>query len=185
MAFDVSQFASAGLPLGGARPSLFNVIIDTPPGVPNIGAQMAFSCRASSIPGSEISVIDQPYMGRRVPMAGTRTFAPWSINVMNDEDFKLRHAFEVWMNGINRHEANLRAQAFQTNASYKGTGTVIQLSKTGVPIRTYSMVDLWPTSLGQIELAWDNGEQIEEFSVEFRYTFWEPVAVSTTGTLAV
>lgn len=185
MAFDVSAFAAVGLPLGGARPSLFNVIVDTPPGVPNIGAQMSFSCRSSSIPGSEITVIEQPYMGRRIPIAGTRNFSPWSIMVMNDEDFKLRHAFEVWMNGINRHEANLRTQTFQTNASYKGTGTVIQLSKTGVPIRTYSMVGLWPTTLGPIELAWDNGEQIEEFSVEFRFTFWELVAPSVTGSIAV
>ena len=71
MPFNVTEFASAGLPFGGARPSLFSVTVDTPAGVPAIGERMSFTCRAAQIPASILSVIPQRYFGREVKMAGT------------------------------------------------------------------------------------------------------------------
>jgi hypothetical protein len=43
------------------------------------------------------------YFGRELKFAGNRTFADWTLNVINDEDFVVRNAFERWMNGLNSH----------------------------------------------------------------------------------
>ncbi len=185
MTFSVSEFAAAGLPLGGARPSLFSVIVDTPSGVPNVGARFSFTCKSAQIPASSIGVVPIRYFGREVKFAGNRTFAPWTATILNDEDFQIRSAMETWSNAINRHEANLRDTAIATNAAYRTTATVTQYSKTGVPIRTYEFVNIFPSEVGAIELSWDAVDAIEEFPVTFEYDYWRIVAPSTTGVLAI
>lgn len=185
MAFNVSEFAAAGLPLGGARPSLFSVIVDTPSGVPNIGARMNFTCRATTVPESTLGVIEVPYFGRRIKLAGNRTFANWTVTVMNDEDFAIRHAMEIWSNAINRHQANLRETQLSTNQSYRTTATVTQFSKVGVPVRTYEFVNIFPVAVSTIDLNWETADAVEEFTVEFAYDYWKIGAPSTTGVLNV
>ena len=185
MAFNVSEFSSAGLPLGGARPSLFSVIIDTPSGVPNVGSRIAFTCRAAQIPASTVGVIEQAYFGRRIKIAGTRTFANWRADILNDEDFEVRHAMEVWSNDINAHQVNLRSPNLATQASYRTTATVTQYAKTGEALRTYRFVNIFPLEVGAIDLAWDQDGQIETFPVEFAYDYWDITTPTTTGTLAV
>ena len=184
MAFNISQFASAGLPLGGARPSLFSVIVDTPSGVPNVGARFNFTCKAAQIPASTLTTIPIKYFGREVKFAGNRTFAPWTVTILNDEDFEIRNAMETWSNLINRHQANVRDPALATNASYRTTATVTQYSKTSVPIRTYEFVNIYPEEIGVMDLSWDT-EEIETFPVTFQYDFWRVVAPTTTGTFRI
>jgi hypothetical protein len=185
MAFNISEFAAAGLPLGGARPSLFSVIVDTPTGVPNVGARFNFTCKAAQIPASTLGVIPINSFGRDVKFAGNRVFAPWTVTVLNDEDFAIRQAMEIWSNNINRHEANIRDTALATNSSYRTTATVTQYGKTGIPVRTYEFVNIFPQEVGAIALSWDDGEAIEQFDVSFEYDFWRIVAPTTTGVIAV
>jgi|APGre2960657423_1045063.scaffolds.fasta_scaffold80061_1 hypothetical protein len=184
MTFNVSEFASSGLPLGGARPSLFSVIIDTPSGVPNIGARVSFTCKAAQIPESSISVIEASYFGRKIKLAGTRSFANWTPTILNDEDFQVRHALEVWSNAINRHQANLRETQLTTTQSYRTTATVTQYNKVGVPVRSYEFINLFPVNLQAIDVNWDT-DAIEEFSCEFAYDYWRVAAPTITGTLAI
>lgn len=184
MAFNVSEFASAGLPLGGARPSLFSVIVDTPSGVPNVGARFNFTCSAAEIPASTISIVTQKYYGREVKFAGTRTFPEWTVTVLNDEDFAIRQAMETWSNLINSHQGNLRSGQLATSASYRTTATVTQYGKTGVPLRTYQFVNIFPNDISNIALGWENGDAIETFTVGFAYDYWQVIAPSTTGVIA-
>lgn len=185
MAFNISEFAAGGLPFGGARPSLFKAIIQTPAGVPNIGQRFSLTCKAAQLPASTLSSIPIRYFGRETKFAGTRTFQPWQVAILNDEDFEIRQALETWSNLINRHEANLRDSALLTNASYRTTATVTQYGKTGNALRTYEFVNLFPLDVGAIELTWDNGEQIEEFGCVFDYDYWRIVPPGETGTLVV
>jgi hypothetical protein len=65
MAFSVTEFASQGLPFGGARSSLFEVDIQTPTGVPNVNDRIRFTCRAAQIPAATINNININYFGRK------------------------------------------------------------------------------------------------------------------------
>lgn len=185
MSFSVTEFAAAGLPQGGARPSLFSVIVDTPNGIPNIGARISFTCSAANLPASTLGLIEVPYFGRRIKLAGNRTFENWSVTIMNDEDFQVRNALEQWSNAINRHQANLRATNLATPAQYRTTGTVTQYSKTGVPIRTYEFVNLFPATISTIDLNWETADAIETYTVDWAYDYWRVVAPGTTGVLNV
>jgi hypothetical protein len=178
MAFKVADF-KAGLRLGGARPSLFEVTIQNPGYVRQLN-NISVLCRAAEIPAATIGTIDVQYFGRAVRYAGNRTFADWTVTVLNDEDFYLRDAFEAWSNGINTLETNVRippANLASADRGYKTTATVIQYGKAGNKLREYEFIGIYPTEVSTIGLDWGN-EAIEEFTVAFTYDHWRVKNVS-------
>lgn len=135
MAFNINEI-QAQLTLGGARPSLFQVFITNP--VNSTGdLKTPFMVRTAQLPASTLGLIEVPYFGRKVKIAGDRTFAEWTTTVVNDEDFLVRNGIENWMNDINSHAGNVRNFASANDQQYKSTAEVTQYSKTGVPIRVY------------------------------------------------
>ena len=105
---DISAF-KANLALGGARANQFYVQLQFPASVgagPIIGQKGQFLCKGAQLPASTIDNTPVNYRGRQVNLAGERTFAPWTITILNDNDFALRNAFEAWMNSINNNATN-------------------------------------------------------------------------------
>ena len=95
---------------GGARPNLFECIINIPEG-PKSGEEgvddkMRFMIKAAQLPASNVNTIPIPFRGREFKIAGDRSFEPWTVTVLNDTDFSIRRAFERWMNILNKHEDN-------------------------------------------------------------------------------
>lgn len=178
MAFNVNEIRSQ-LTLGGARSSLFQVTFSNPAnGIADI--KVPFMVKASSIPESRLGVIEVPYFGRKVRMAGDRTFDQWQVTVINDEDFLIRNAMEEWSNKINSLQGNLRNFSSASPLQYKSQAQVTQFSKTGVPIREYTFYGVFPVDIASIPLDWGSTDQIEDFGVTFAYDWWE-VTGGTTG----
>jgi len=186
MAFNITQFRSDGMALDGARPNLFDVSL-TFPNFGTIGAdagkKLTFTCKSAALPGSTIGVVNLQYFGREVKFAGNRTFADWTITVLNDEGFIVRNAFEQWMGFINSHTDNLRVAGGGESSSYTQLITVQQYGKDGGIIRTYNLLGAFPTDLAQIDLDWGTNDTIEEFSVTLAYQWWQTVNVSSTVTV--
>lgn len=178
MAFNVNEIRSQ-LTLGGARNSLFQVTIQNPAnGVADI--KVPFLVKAAQIPASTLGTIEVPYFGRKIRLAGDRTFADWTVTVINDEDFLIRNAMEQWSNQIQSLQGNLRTFGGASPSLYKAQAQVTQFSKTGVPIRTYSFTGIYPSNIAPIELDWNSTDAIEEFQVTFQYDYWE-VSDGITG----
>ena len=172
----ISNFKSA-LIGGGARPNLFEVELTTlPNGVTWDADKFRNMCKASSLPASNIAAIDVPFRGRIFKVAGDRTIETWSVTIINDEDFKLRNAFEQWMEQIAKLDNNLGAtlpESYMTNA------TVFQLGRGSVPssknsdgnnnsvLKEYEFIDIFPTTISAIDLSYDSSDAIEEFTVDF------------------
>lgn len=166
MAFNINQFKSE-LVGGGARPTLFQVQI-TNPVAPGADFKVPFMVRAAGIPESTLGQYTVPYFGRQVKYAGDRTFADWTVTVINDEDFAIRNAMEAWSNFINSHDSNTRALPQQ----YKSTGLITQYSKDGSALRTYVFEGMYPVTIDGIQMDWSQTDQIEEFVVTFQYDLW-------------
>jgi hypothetical protein len=176
MTFKISDF-SAKLIGGGARPTLFNVDLGTKFNT-GLAELNAFMVEATSLPGSNIAPIPLPYMGRKVNVAGDRTFDIWSVRVINDEDFQIRHAMEEWMNKINSLEGNLMDTDQTANpASYKYDASVRQYGKSSPTkvLREYKFINLFPISISPIDLDWNATDEVERFSVEFAYDYYTVV----------
>lgn len=182
MSFAVNDIR-ANLKLGGARPTLFQVRL-TSNFTPDLNNAASFMIQATTLPGSTITPIEVPYWGRKIKVAGDRTFEDWSVNVMNDEDFKVRHALELWHNKINSLRGNLNTTSSASPSNYKFQAEVSQYSKTGGIVRTYTFYGLFPTAISPIDLSWDNTNQIETFSATFAYDWFEVTSPGNTGTLS-
>ena len=172
----ISNFKSA-LIGGGARPNLFEVELTTlPNGVAWDADKFRYMCKASSLPASNIAAIDIPFRGRIFKVAGDRTIETWSVTIINDEDFKLRNAFEQWMEQIAKLDNNLGAtlpESYMTNATvYQlGRGSTKSSSNSdgnnNAVLKEYEFIDIFPTSISAIDLSYDSSDAIEEFTVDF------------------
>ena len=172
----ISQFKSQLIGCG-ARPNLFEVELTTlPAGIAWPADNFRYMCKAAQLPASVIANIDIPFRGRIFKVAGDRTIEPWSITVINDEDFRIRKAMEEWVDTIAKLENNLGAtdpSAYMVNAK------VFQLGRGAAPssqnnsgdrnavLREYEFIDIFPTSVSSIDLSYDSSDTIEEFVVDF------------------
>jgi len=178
MAFNVNEIRSQ-LTLGGARNSLFQVTITNPANsVADI--KVPFLVRAAQIPPSTLGTIEVPYFGRKIRLAGDRTFGQWTVTVINDEDFLIRNSMEEWSNKINSLQGNVRLFGSASPLLYKSSAQVTQYSKTGNPIRTYTFSGIYPSEISPIDVDWNSTDQIEEFTVTFQYDYHE-VSGGITG----
>ena len=157
---------------GGARANQFKVVMPFP-GYAQVGGEiedLAFLCRATSIPAMTIGEVDVKFRGRSIKIAGDRTFADWTVTVYNDTNFKVRNAFERWQNGINNMSDN---EGLTNPADYQVDAFVDQLDRNGNTVKSYTLRSLFPTTVGEIALSYDTVDAIEEFSVTFAYQFFE------------
>lgn len=187
---------------GGARPNLFEVGLTWPAGVfPTTGTsgvaaagdqgalvgggQAGFLCKAASLPAAVNGVIEVPFRGRSLKIAGDRTFEPWSVTIINESNMALRASFERWVNYMSLADAG---QGEVNPATYQADLQVHQLGKAPIgatddlatiqgqdipALRTYRFWGCFPTSVSQIDLAYDSNDAVEEFTVEFAVQWWE------------
>lgn len=178
MAFNINDMR-AQLTNGGARPSLFQVIISNPIN-PSADIKLPFLCKAAQLPSSQLGLIEVPYFGRKLKIAGDRTFDSWTVTIINDEDFLIRNAMEQWNNSIQLYEQNVTALSSGAPSLYKSQATVTQFGKSGETLRTYQFNGIFPRAISAIDLAWNTTDEIEEFQVQFEYDNFE-VLTSVTG----
>ena len=168
----------ANLTGGGARANQFRVTVNTPPGI-NTGLQQrktSFLCKGSNLPAQTLAEITVPFRGRNIYIAGDRTFdETWTTTFINDTDFMIRNAMELWMNGIN-HLANNTGVI--NPSQYQADLTVEQLDRDDAILKSYIFRSAWPTSIGVIELTSDTADAIEEFEVTWRYQHFDASGVT-------
>ena len=170
---------------GGARSNLFEVNITLPNGVfglLDVDADMRFMIKAAEIPASNIGNIPVPFRGRVLPVAGDRTFDPWTVTIINDQKFNIRDAMEQWTNlindlqfaggDINPADYQTKAEVFQLGRNAKTDG-LDQTGGEGIPVlRQYNFEGIYPNTVSAIPLDYGATDQIEEFQVTFNYLFW-------------
>jgi hypothetical protein len=169
MSLRVDDF-KAKLKGGGARPNLFRATVNFPVYAGGDVELTSFMCKAAQLPASIMNVIEVPFRGRQLKIAGDRTFEVWSPTVINDTGFEVRNALERWMNGMNGHSANT---GITNPVAYQADLLVEQLDKDGSVLKTYKFRGCFPTNLSAIELSYDTVDTLEEFTVEFQVQYWE------------
>ena len=188
-----------------ARPNLFQVDVNFPTdlGLSNASSLTTlgnFVVRAANLPASQIGVVEVPFRGRVLKLAGDRTFEPWTITIQNDSGFKLRTAFETWMQKIQEYDENYTSiavgdagtattgstvgyfadmEVHQLSRNEKGTDTSGGTgSASHKVIKSYKFFQVFPSNIAAIDLDFGNNDAVEEFTVELQVQYWKPI----TGT---
>ena len=169
MSLRVDDF-KAKLKGGGARPNLFRAIVNFPAYAGGDVELTSFMCKAAQLPASIMNVIEVPFRGRQLKLAGDRTFEPWEITVLNDTNFTVRNAMERWMNGMNAHSENV---GLTNPVDYEADLIVEQLDKDGSVVKTYTFRGCFPTTVAAIDLSYDTVDTVEEFGVTMQVQYWE------------
>ena len=178
---------------GGARPNLFEVEMATlPDGISwpeNAQRTWTYLCKAAQLPASNIAQIDIPFRGRIFKVAGDRTVEPWTVTVINDENFEIRNAMEQWVEKMAKLSDNIGN--VNPNA-YMVTADVYQLGRGSAPgtagnsaidngnensvLKGYKFIDIFPTAVSPIDLSYDSSDAIEEYTVEFQVNSFEVIS---------
>jgi len=188
---------------GGARSNLFEVSFGvelggnfTFPSGDTCSSEDNMLIKAAGLPASTISEIPIAFRGRTLKVAGDRTFDVWTITVINDTDFKWRNIFERWVNyivKISDGSGTIDPNEYQVDV------TVAQLSRgkhTGLNtkgtsggeidvLRQYLVHGVFPTSVSQIDLSYNNENEVEEFTVDLQVQWWEGRDSSNTASSQV
>ena len=179
---------------GGTRPNLFEVQITPPDYLKDIIDQdiMKFMVKAAEIPAANIGNIPVPFRGRVLPVAGDRTFDPWTVTVINDLEGStqnVRNFMETWSNSINDLEFDggvtdpsvyqKDAKVFQFGRTLKDPQKKIGPKEPGekdyTTLRAYKFEGIYPNSVSAIPLDYGATDQIEEFQVTFNYLYWDVI----------
>ena len=157
---------------GGARANQFKVTMPFP-GYAQVGGEiedLAFLCRGAALPPSVLGLVEIPFRGRNIKIAGDRTVDSWTITVLNDTNFKLRNAFERWSNGINNMTDN---EGLTNPVDYQVDAFVDHLDRNGNTSKSYTLRGAWPLNISEIALDYDEKTEIETFTVELQYQYYE------------
>jgi hypothetical protein len=194
---------------GAARPNLFECELNFPTFATesqqqenttdvtrSVSELSRFMIKTANLPASTVGVIEVPFRGRNLKIAGDRTFDVWTITVINDVDFTIRTAFEKWMNAINKHDDNsglINPSQYQRDAIVKQfgrssvssansdvTSPVITGPGDSIPVlKAYKFYGIFPTAVSAIDLSYDSADTIEEFTVDLQVQWWD--ALDSSG----
>lgn len=164
----ISDFKAA-LRGGGARSNRFETLIEFPAFAANSDTirKTPFLCSSSQLPGTTLGVIEHPFRGRVLKLAGDRTYDEWTVTFVNDIDFDIRNAFERWSNAINGYNSNT---GLVVPDDYMSTVSIYQLDNNDNRVKAYTMKLAWPSVVAPIEVAQDANDQLELFEVTFQYS---------------
>ena len=168
----------------GARANLFEVSLAFPIGITGnasdawqgpdqtviTSTNVNILVKAAQVPAFTIGTIEVPYKaGRRIKIPGDRTFADWTVTVINDEQHVARRAFTAWIDMISKGNYNSATKSSVKN--YYKDLTVTQLKGSGNAVRVYKLLDAFPTDVSGVDLSMDSTDTLSEFTVNFQYQY--------------
>jgi hypothetical protein len=181
--FSISKFRQT---LGtGARANLFRCFITAPTGLPDSAgifsaeSKFSFLCRSAAIPAMSVGVIEVPFRGRRIKVPGDRTFADWTVTVINDEKQNMRKIMDNWMKYIINPDGELALR--NTTDEYRSTIRIQHFRSDGSISRIYALYNAFPTDVSAIDLSYDTTDAVQEFTVTFQYTHMDMGNTTETG----
>ena len=151
---------------GGPRPNRFRVFI------PRSGNRIEFLCKAAAIPAATLGEIPLNFRGHILKLAGDRTFEDWSVTIINDSEFSARSALEAWQQDIQELDSGegITSLDYMVDRAF-----VEQLNKDDTVLARYEFFNMFPTSIGAIDLSYETVDALETFDVEFQYSHWNRV----------
>lgn len=194
MAFNVNEFVSEINTLGNVRTSHFEVRItrpdclssyDTPNVVEmaNMEAKFRFLCESTTIPGVSVALSENRPQGygpiRRYP--NTPIYSEWTGSFVVDSKASIVRFFQLWFQGITNVNSSSNylssykdaiGPEFQYKDFYKANIDLLVFNEAQDQIIKYTLVNAFPSVIGDVPVAWQNNDEIMRLPVSFVYDYW-------------
>lgn len=145
-----------------ARPNLFKVII------PFLGGDFEFRCKAASEPPTNNGTVEVSYLNRKIKIPGDPTFEPWTVTVYNDDEQNIRERILEWNSLVNAQGDSITSSNV---GDVKKEATVQRLNRQLEVVKEHTVAGIWPQNVAEIELDWENNDQVEQFAVTFEIDY--------------
>lgn len=156
----------------GARPNKYRIFLNSKGEGSATDDQMDILCKATSIPEAAIGVIDVYNQGRKLPIAGDKTYtSTWDVTFYNTQSLEIRAKMEQWMRSID--DVTEHTRDWQNNDQYMADMKVEQLDGQNQIKATYMLYNAWPSNISAVDLADDSNDTVSEFTVTFSFSHWD------------
>lgn len=134
--------------------------------------------RSTTLPAYKLHPVEVKFQSQTLRLAGPADFdGNWTVKFLCDEAHTIRHKFLAWMSVA--YDPSI--QVHGAPSQYLDDRVQVhQLDRRGNSIATYNFVGLFPSEVGQIDVAHDNLEP-EAFDVNFTYSYWTLNAQNSVG----
>jgi len=154
-----------------ARGYLFNMIFtSTPVDLAGGENKSTYLVRSTTMPDKTIEVIEVPWQGQMQKIASTNTFAEWEVTFNVDGDGFIKKQIDAWSKKV--HDPSTNNHGIPSD--YYGIAQVELLNTQGNPIVTYEIRDMWPSTVGALDLAQDT-KDVSQLTVTFTYNYHIPL----------
>lgn len=163
----IDQFRKA---LGsGHRSNQFKVSVTLPASYIKGDAQktLEFICYASSVPEQALNNIPVNFRGLVANYAGDPVAADtWTVSCYNPTSFNLRKSLIAWKRAYQEEGTTSGLDEIVTT-----TADVFLLGKNSNYLYQTTLYNVWPRSIGAIELSWETQNQISTFECQFSFDY--------------
>lgn len=149
---------------GGPRSNRFKVYL------PRANENIEFLAKGASIPAATVPAFDVKFRGSTLKLAGDRTYENWNVTIINDIGYTTRSGLEQWQGEIQAYDGG---DASLSNDYLLSRAFVEQLGKDDSVLARYEFFNMFPTTIGAIELNFDTTDELQTFEVEFAFSHWE------------
>lgn len=153
------------------KPNRFYVIITPPQNITIDSEFLTFHTKSAKIPSRGVGEYEMKYYGMSLMLPGDSTHEDFQIGFVNDSEWKTRDFFESWLELIHNKKEMIRKN--YNEASSQSTVEVQQLGDDGNPIAKYKYYHVFPKNMSEIELSMESSDTVEEFTVDFDYSYWK------------
>ncbi len=157
---------------GLAKPTLFLVKFKTVPsimyqfeGVNEITSDMHFFAESAEFPGTQLLTQEHRYYDMPSKYVYAKAHDDLNITFRLDRDFNIKRFFDGWVNSMYNPETG---NVYYKNV-YAGQIEVHQLMENGDASYGIELIDLFPTSIGQISVGWDQSGSYSKLPVTFSF----------------
>jgi len=158
--------------LNKASPFSFELVFPLIPSQTELRANQEFvlNIYETVIPGVTLDMVEQNWQGGRTNRAtGALTFEPWNVNFMVDSEFKNWQVIFNWFMFIN----NNKDKYIDKQVNYSTDATLRIVDNFQIQKFSLFFVDVWPTSIGEVQMNYREGEMNLETQVSFTYDRYE------------
>jgi len=193
MAFNVREILSSISQRGGlAKSSKFAANIVKAPVV--LDEDLKFFCETASLPGIAFQTdeIRNSGYGNIEKRPYATIFQDVQLDFYCDNNGRVFNFFHQWLQSVynfndktplgGRTARGLIGNTFAYPKDYFGTITLTvyneqkpdgENQEDGNPVVTYYLEEAYPINMGDVQVSWENSDQILKLPVTFAYTYWD------------
>lgn len=131
-----------------------------------IPSGLEIRAKGAQLPTSDIGVMEIPYKGRKIKIPAERSFAEWTVTIMETAEMGVRKSLEKWMSVMDAED-----QVKRNTASLCNIEVVLLKPDNESPSITYELFGAFPSSIASVDLSFDEQTAPLEYSVTFQYSY--------------